>query len=129
MDTAAICKLEIPAAKDCVLFLWATVAMLPQALQVMDTWGFSYKSAIFWIKDKGGTGYWSQNQVEMLLIGTRGEVPAPAQGEQPKQVIEAPRGRHSEKPAVFAEIIEELYPHVEDRAIRAHATPRLGCVG
>jgi MT-A70 len=55
MDSAAICKLEIPAAFDAVLFLWATVPMLPQALQVMDAWGFNYKSAIAWIKDKAGT--------------------------------------------------------------------------
>jgi N6-adenosine-specific RNA methylase IME4 len=95
MDSAAICKLEIPAAFDAVLFLWATVPMLPQALQVMDVWGFNYKSAIAWIKDKAGTGYWAGNRLELLLIGTRGHAPAPAQGEQPPQVIEAPRGRHS----------------------------------
>jgi N6-adenosine-specific RNA methylase IME4 len=73
--------------------------------------GFTYKSAWFWKKDHEGTGHWSQNTVEILLIGTRGDVPAPTPGEQPDQMIEAPRGRHSEKPAVFYEIIERLFPN------------------
>ena len=82
------------------------------ALAVMSAWGFSYKSLITWIKDRPGTGYWVRNRVELLLIGTRGSVPAPAPGEQPPQVVEAPRGRHSEKPDVFAEMIERLFPNV-----------------
>ena len=48
---------------------------------------------------------------ELLLVGTRGDVPAPALGMQVSSVIEAPRGRHSEKPAIFAEHIERLYPN------------------
>jgi N6-adenosine-specific RNA methylase IME4 len=89
-----------------------TVPMLPQCLDVMAAWDFTYKSAILWNKDRTGTGYWTLNRVEILLIGTRGNVPAPNPGEQPPQVIEAPRGRHSEKPKVFAEIIERLFPNV-----------------
>jgi N6-adenosine-specific RNA methylase IME4 len=110
MDIEAIKALPVPAADDCVLFLWATVPMLPAALEVMAAWGFTYKSAIFWAKDKAGSGYWTRNRVEILLIGIRGNVPAPAPGEQPPQLIEAPRGQHSEKPAAFAEIVEKLYP-------------------
>ena len=112
LPTDAIKTLTIPAADDCALFLWATVPMLDQAIEVMKAWGFAYKSAMFWNKDRTGTGYWTLNRVEILLIGTRGNVPAPNPGEQPPQVIEAARGRHSEKPAIFAEIIERLYPSV-----------------
>lgn len=104
--------LRIPAADDCVLFLWATVPLLPEALAVMAAWGFTYKSASTWVKDKAGTGYWVRGVVEALLIGRRGDVPAPAPGEQFPGVIEAPRGRHSEKPAIFAEHIERLFPNV-----------------
>jgi N6-adenosine-specific RNA methylase IME4 len=112
MPTAAIKALQLPAAANCVLFLWATVPMLPQALEVMAAWNFTYKSAIAWVKDKAGTGYWVCGQCELLLIGTRGTVPAPTPGEQPPQIIEAARGRHSEKPDVFAEHIERLFPNV-----------------
>ena len=75
-------------------------------------WGFGYRSAITWLKDKIGTGYWVRGQCEHLLIGTRGDVPAPAPGEQPPAIIEAPRGRHSEKPAIFADEIARLFPNV-----------------
>lgn len=101
---------KIPAADDCVCFLWATVPMLPHALEVLAAWGFEYKSAITWAKDRTGTGYWLRNQTEHLLIGTRGTVPAPAPGTQPSSLIEAPLGAHSEKPAVFREIIEKMFP-------------------
>jgi N6-adenosine-specific RNA methylase IME4 len=111
MTIEEIKAFPIPAADDCILFLWATVPMLPQAIEVLQAWGFTYKSGIVWEKDRPGTGYWVQNTVEHLLIGTRGNVPAPTPGEQPPQVIKAPRGRHSEKPAIFAEHIERLYPN------------------
>lgn len=102
--------LKVPAADDCVLFMWATVPMLPEALDLLDTWGFEYKSQIVWVKDRLGTGYWTRNMHEILLIGTKGKVPAPAMGMQPHSVFELPVGRHSEKPAFFADMIMALYP-------------------
>jgi N6-adenosine-specific RNA methylase IME4 len=62
------------AAPDCVLFLWATVPMLPQALEVMTAWGFTYKSNFAWAKNRMGTGYWNRNKHELLLIGTCGSI-------------------------------------------------------
>jgi N6-adenosine-specific RNA methylase IME4 len=113
MTTEDIKALRIPAAKDCVLFLWVTVPMLPQGLAVVSAWGFTYKSAYFWFKPGPGHGYWSQrDQVEVLLVGTRGNVPAPAPGTQPPQLITAPRGQHSAKPVAFGEAIERLYRSV-----------------
>jgi N6-adenosine-specific RNA methylase IME4 len=102
--------LNIPAADDCVLFMWATVPMLPEALDLLHEWGFDYKSHICWIKDRQGTGYWTRNKHELLLIATKGKVPAPAMGTQPPSVIELPLGKHSEKPAFFADMISTLYP-------------------
>jgi N6-adenosine-specific RNA methylase IME4 len=98
------------AADDCVLFLWATVPMLPQALDVMAAWGFEYKSNFNWHKDRVGTGYWNRNRHEHLLVGTRGKIPAPAMGEQFDSSIEAPVGEHSAKPERFYEIIEAYFP-------------------
>lgn len=98
------------SAADCVLFLWATVPMLPQALDVMTAWGFEYKSQTVWNKDVIGTGYWFRNKHEILLVGTRGKVPAPAMGEQFPSVIDAPVGEHSAKPEKFYEIIEAYFP-------------------
>jgi N6-adenosine-specific RNA methylase IME4 len=102
--------LDVPAADNCVMFMWATVPMLPEAIDLLDAWGFEYKSHICWIKDRIGTGYWTRNKHELLLIGVKGKVPAPAMGTQPPSVIELPLGRHSEKPAFFADMIANLYP-------------------
>ena len=68
------------AAADCVLFLWATAPMLQEALEVVEAWGFSYKTCAVWSKDRIGTGYWFRNKHEIWLVGTRGHVPAPAMG-------------------------------------------------
>ena len=81
-----------------------------QAMEVMAAWGFTYKSSLVWVKDRIGTGYWSRNKHELLLVGTRGHVPAPAMGTQWPSVIEAPVGRHSEKPSVAYELIEAYFP-------------------
>jgi N6-adenosine-specific RNA methylase IME4 len=118
---------DIPSisAADAVLFLCATVPMLPQALEVMVAWGFTYKSSAVWVKDRAGTGYWFRNRHELLLVGTRGNIPAPAMGTQRDSVIEAPTGRHSEKPAAFYELIESYYPTLPKIELNAR-TARLG---
>jgi N6-adenosine-specific RNA methylase IME4 len=110
--TDAICARPVGeiAAQDSALFLWATVPMLPDALRVMAAWGFDYKSHIIWKKDRIGTGYWFRNAHELLLVGTRGNIPAPAMGTQFPSVIDAPVAVHSAKPEAFLEIIERYYP-------------------
>jgi N6-adenosine-specific RNA methylase IME4 len=98
------------AADDCVLFLWSTAPMQPQAFAVMSAWGFIYRSQVIWVKDRLGTGYWFRNKHELLLVGTRGKVPAPAMGTQWPSVVEAPVGAHSAKPEKFLELIESYFP-------------------
>ena len=110
MTLDGIKALPVPAADDAVLFLWATVPMLPEALAVMAAWGFTYKSNFVWNKNKAGTGYWNRNKHEHLLVGTRGNVPAPAPGEQYSSVIDAALQEHSRKPFHFHEMIEEMFP-------------------
>jgi ParB/RepB/Spo0J family partition protein len=114
MEIESIASLSVPAGNNCVLFLWSTGPHMPAALAVMTAWGFTYRAQIIWKKEgkQPGTGYWFRNWHELLLVGTRGDVPAPAPGTQEDSVIEAPRGRHSEKPEIFAEMIERLFPNV-----------------
>jgi N6-adenosine-specific RNA methylase IME4 len=114
------------AAADCALFLWATVPMLTEALAVMDSWGFTYRSQVVWVKDRIGTGYWFRNKHEILLLGVRGSIPAPAPGEQWPSVIEAPRAKHSAKPEIFLEKIESLYPTVPKIELNRRGPPREG---
>ena len=110
MTLAEIKKIKLPAHDDCVLFLWATAPKLPECLEVMEAWGFTYRTCMVWFKDKMGTGYYVRNQHELLLIGRRGDLPVPEPGTQPISVIEAPRTKHSAKPPEFYEAIEQMYP-------------------
>ncbi len=100
------------AAEDCALFLWATVPMLPEALQVMGAWGFKYKSGMAWDKVEPGQGFWFRNQHELLLLGTRGNVPAPAFGTQWNSLIAERKRGHSEKPDWAYELIEAYFPNL-----------------
>ena len=116
--TEVIAARDVPsiAAADCVLFLWATAPMLPHALLVMAAWGFDYKSQVIWQKCRPsgepflGTGYWFRNAHELLLVGVKGNIPAPAMGTQEPSIIEAPVGKHSEKPEDFLQMIEDYFP-------------------
>ena len=114
------------AADDCVLFLWATVPMLTQALEVMAAWGFAYKSHAIWAKDRVGTGFWFRNKHELLLVGTRGAVVAPEMGSQPDSVVEEPVGAHSEKPTFFLELIEAWFPSTPKIELNRRGPPRPG---
>jgi N6-adenosine-specific RNA methylase IME4 len=110
MPTEKISALNIPAAKDAVLFLWATSPKLKDALRVMESWGFDYRTSAVWVKDNFGTGYYFREKHELLLVGKKGKMPAPDEENRPISVIEAPRKEHSKKPDMVYELIEKMYP-------------------
>ncbi len=110
MKTEEICALEIPAADNAVLFLWATNPKLEDALAVIKAWGFDYKTNQAWVKDIWGTGYYFRGQHELLLLATRGDIGPPPIVARRSSVIHAPRGKHSEKPKEIYEAIEAMYP-------------------
>lgn len=110
MPMDEISELRVPSADNAVLFLWATNPKLPQALEVMDRWGFTYKTNLVWIKDKIGTGYYFRAKHELLLLGTKGNIPAPMEHCRPHSVLNSPRREHSQKPDEIYEYIEVMYP-------------------
>jgi N6-adenosine-specific RNA methylase IME4 len=110
MATGEIAALQVPAAENAMLFLWAVSSRLPDALQVMEAWGFGYRTSIVWVKDWIGLGTWVRHRHELLLIGRRGSHPAPDPEDRPDSVIQQPRRRHSEKPDCAYELIERMYP-------------------
>jgi N6-adenosine-specific RNA methylase IME4 len=114
------------AADDCVLFLWVTCPMLAAGFKVIDAWGFEYKSRFVWGKDKIGHGYWVRDNAEELLIATRGNVPAPAMGDQFPALQHAPVGAHSAKPELFAGIIESYFPNLPKIELNRRGPPRPG---
>lgn len=97
-------------APDCVLFMWATVAKLREALEVMDGWGFEYKTHAVWDKEKIGMGYWFRGQHELLLVGTKGKASPPDPENRVSSVFREPRGAHSAKPECVYQWIESAFP-------------------
>ncbi len=114
------------AADDCALFLWATAPMIRQALDVMEAWGFEYKSQVVWVKHKAATGFWFRGRHELLLLGTKGKVPAPAPGDAWESVLEAPTAKHSEKPKIIYDMIERYFPTLPKIELNARGQAREG---
>lgn len=117
------------AADDCVLFMWTTVPYLAVAIDVLRLRGFRYVSNYAWGKDKAGTGHWNRNKHEHLLIGVRGNVPAPAPGTQRDSLIMALVGEHSAKPECFLEMIEAYYPTLPKIELNRRGPLRPGWYG
>jgi N6-adenosine-specific RNA methylase IME4 len=111
MPTADICALDIVsiAAEDSVLFMWATFPLLEDAIAVIKAWGFKYKTAIVWDKQRSNIGNYHDARAELLMIATRGSCPIEIDT-RPKQVQSIARGKHSAKPEEFRELIDTLYP-------------------
>lgn len=107
---AEICAHAPCTATDCVLLLWATAPKLREALEVMEAWGFEYKTHAIWDKEKIGMGYWFRGQHELLLVGTKGSATPPAQEKRTSSVFREPRKGHSEKPDCVYQWIESAFP-------------------
>lgn len=111
MSVADLCALDVRslAADDCVLFCWATFPLLPDALTVVKAWGFTYKTAFVWDKQRSNLGNYHDARAELLLVCTRGSVPTEAD-DRPQQVQSLARGKHSGKPEFFRQLIDHMYP-------------------
>jgi len=115
MSLAEIAALPVSqiAARDCLLWLWATNPMLPVALALMKAWGFRFVTAGHWAKPSPGgklafgTGYVLRCAGEPFLIGSIGK-PKTTRGV--RSVIEGPRREHSRKPDEAFTAAERLMP-------------------
>jgi N6-adenosine-specific RNA methylase IME4 len=124
MTIEAICALPIAAHSmpDAVLFMWTTNSHLlenPGPRDVLDSWGFHYKTNYAWDKVLGRPGHYSYVQHEILLVATRGSC-TPDVGilKHDHASIQTIRrsGEHSEKPEHFRSLIQKLYqdgPYLE----------------
>ena len=102
--------------KDSVLLMWFVYGMLPEALQVVDSWGFKYKTIAFiWNKkSKHGKnvytmGRWTLSNTEAVLLATRGACSKYKTTNAMKQYVEAERTKHSKKPEIIRNKIVELF--------------------
>lgn len=106
------------AADKCHLYLWVPNALLPEGLEVMKAWGFSYKTNIIWEKvrkdgmpDGRGVGFYFRNVTEILLFGVKGDKNRTLDpGRSQVNLIRSIKREHSRKPDEFISLIEECSP-------------------
>jgi len=110
MSHEDICGVRPPVARDAVLYLWAVAPKLPEAFEVMDAWGFTYRSSAVWDKEIPGMGYWFRGQHEHLLVGVRGKWSPPEPRLRVSSIFREPRGRHSKKPDKVRDLIATWFP-------------------
>lgn len=122
MTIADMCKMPIAAhaLKNAVLFLWTTAPHLlqnPGPREVLEAWGFTYKTNVCWDKVLGNFGHYFRVHHEHLIIATRGSCLPDEPTPQPDSVQVVRRSDvHSEKPDHFRTLIEKLYtqgPYLE----------------
>lgn len=130
MTLDEIKALDVPAADDCVLFLWATSPKLSESLEVITSWGFEYRTCAVWDKQKIGMGYYFRQQHELLLVATKGNLPVPEPSNRKPSVFSYKRGKHSSKPIEIYDLITQMYPDFDDSRIELFCrTPQEGwCV-
>src|SRR5208337_1254234 len=124
LEELAALPVENICADDCVLFLWTPPPKLIEGLQLLQRWGFSYKTSAVWNKLKVGMGYYFRIQHEYLLVGTRGNPQTPDPAARPPSIFESSRTDHSEKPAIVYELIEAMYPTAKKIELYARGRPR-----
>lgn len=116
MTDKEICDMPVSkiASKDSVLFMWTTMPKMQDAFNVIKSWGFKYKTCAFcWVKQNpknggiyAGLGHWVQGNAELCLLATKGHPHRVSKSV--KQIVLAPRGRHSEKPSEVRNRIVQL---------------------
>jgi N6-adenosine-specific RNA methylase IME4 len=129
MPVEEICELPVSslAAENCALALWGTFPKLPEALKVIDAWGFEYLTVAFvWVKLRpkhydtsyfhrydiySGLGHYTKANAEPVLLARRG-LPLPRNANDVKQIIFAPRRRHSQKPDEARSELVRLFGYI-----------------
>jgi N6-adenosine-specific RNA methylase IME4 len=105
-----LCGLPIAdkSASDCVMWLWTTNAFLREAFELVDAWGFTYKTCLTWAKDRMGTGDWLRGQTEHCFLCVKGKPFVDLTNQT--TLLHGPLREHSRKPDEFYEMVEKLCP-------------------
>lgn len=122
------------AAPDCALFMWGTFPMMPDALDLMKAWGFTFKSGGAWAKQSStgekwafGTGYIFRAAAEFYIVGTIGS--PKVQSRSVRNLIAAPVRGHSRKPDDLHRNVESLFSGPYCELFARQAKPGWACWG
>lgn len=116
MTLEDICELPVGkiSADPAHLYLWVPNALLKEGLDVMEAWGFEYKSNLIWHKirkdggpDGRGVGFYFRNVTEIILFGVKGRnARTLAAGRSQVNYLATRKREHSRKPDEQYELIE-----------------------
>jgi N6-adenosine-specific RNA methylase IME4 len=108
MSLDELAALQLPAAADAHIYLWVTNSFLRPGFDLLDAWGFTYKTTLTWCKPQIGMGNWFRNSTEHVLFGVKGRLPT-QRNDVPTWFV-ADRTRHSAKPESFYDLVESCSP-------------------
>lgn len=117
LTVSAIAALPVRdlAEDDAHLYLWVTNPILTEqrtdgsAVDVVRAWGFEPKTILTWVKPQLGLGFFFRGSTEHVIFAVRGRCPIDPSARE-RNVIVAPRGRHSAKPDAFYDLVERVSP-------------------
>lgn len=139
LDNKTISEMPVKDLADpdgCILFLWASGALLKDCLAVMEGWGFEYVTMAVWTKhcrgdvnkDRLGVGYWFRSNAEPILVGRSGKKPATRRTNASNHItddtgedlqldivghLRSEQLGHSKKPDMLHRIIEQTWPDLK----------------
>lgn len=104
------------ADENCLLAMWWVAPMPLEAIKLVESWGFRLMTmkGFTWHKIHAksgkscmGMGHLTRGNTEDILFAVKGKLPKRVNAGIIQHVT-APRGRHSEKPDIFRQLLTEL---------------------
>lgn len=99
------------------LYLWVPNALIKEGLEVLEAWGFTYKTNLVWYKirkdggpDGRGVGFYFRNVTELILFGIKGSLRTLAPGRTQVNIISSRKREHSRKPDETYKLIKACSP-------------------
>jgi N6-adenosine-specific RNA methylase IME4 len=106
MSLDEITNIKLPAAENCILFLWTTHKFMRHSFSLLDAWGFRDVSIITWVKDRMGLGQWLRSQSEFCIMAVKGKPIVDLKNQT--TVVNGPLQKHSQKPDEFYDLVDSL---------------------
>jgi N6-adenosine-specific RNA methylase IME4 len=116
MDIKDLCAMapfvsSLTDKTGCLMFLWISSPMLPEAMTLIEAWNFKYATVAFvWMKQRPLPGYYTMSDTELCLVAKHRKIPQPRGARNIRQFYSEARTQHSRKPAEFRTRIEAMFP-------------------
>ena len=117
LDEIKVLPVSDVCEENAHLYLWIPNALIQDGLDVMKSWGFTYKTNIIWYKvrkdggpDRRGVGFYFRNVTEMVLFGVKGSMRTLKPGRTMPNIVISRKREHSRKPDEMYDVIEQCSP-------------------